>query len=446
MRSIIADNECLRNLIRYMAVFRRKMKSGESLTEQTPEYWEETSYFRVLPKSGIIDYPQELFSRINDIEGIDLIEAVPSEPGNPGKIVVSYKGETFEAGYYIDEFHFSDSYNLRTYFFSESELEAIRIADTALVFFMNFGNDSKLSYHLQLKLAIAMVPDMLAIVDESAEKVVNARWVTLAAQSSVLPGPAALFTVQAVSNDKNEVWLHTHGLTRCGLYELEILGSDVDHYNDHYHVLSNLASRMLDKADDFPQPAEGVQLGMFVDNSPIVATFVSWTKGLREYPRNILGGITDRKEGHNTRSALIFFYAEEDDETNGIFRKINDYDDKLADNPLFFISDTETQRMSDLARERFGLVRYMRQKETPIIIKAGLKTDSSQQSDEREHIWLELLEIDGDRVRGKLVQEPYDISSLHEGDEVWFTVNDVTDWRIYLENYPVEPDTAYLLI
>ncbi|MBD5307933.1 MAG: DUF4026 domain-containing protein [Bacteroides sp.] len=425
------------------------MKSGESMKEKAPEYWEETSYFRILPKSGIIDYPNELFSRIESIDDLEIIEAVPFEPdgsGRPGKLVVSYKDETFEAGYYIDEFHFSDSYNLRTYFFSESELSAIRVADSALVLFMNFGRDSKLSYHLQLKLAIALVPDMLAIVDESAEKVVNARWVRLAAQSTVLPGPSSLFTVQAISNEKNEVWLHTHGLTRCGLYELEILGSDVEHYNDHYHVLSSLASRMLDKADDAPDQAEGVHLGLFFDNSPIVTTFVSWDKGLWEYPRNILGGIADRKEGHNTHSALIFFYDDDEDEANGFFRKINDYDNKLTDNPLFFISDSETQRMSDLARERFGLVRYMGQKETPIIIKAGLKTDSSQQSDEREHIWLELLEIDGDKIKGKLVQNPYDISALHEGDEVWFSVNDVTDWRIYLENYSVEPDTAYLLV
>ena len=54
--------------------------------------------------------------------------------------------------------------------------------------------------------------------------------------------------------------------------------------------------------------------------------------------------------------------------------------------------------------------------------------------------------IDGDSIRGKLTQEPYDIAALHEGDEVEFTPARVTDWRIYLQDYPVEPDTAYLLI
>lgn len=429
-----------------MSIFRNLRKSGDRMEERTPEYWEETSYFRVLPKSGTVDSSDEMMNRIEAIEGLSLIDARPFEPGEPGHMVVSYKGEIFEAGYYVDEFHFSEAYNLRNYFFTDDELSAIQTADTALVLFMDFRPDSKLSYHLQLKLAAAMVPDMLAIVDESAEKIVNARWVQLAAESTVLPGPSALFTVQAVAGDDNQVWLHTHGLTRCGLYELEVVGSDSEHYNDHYNILSNLALRMIDKDEKSPQPGEGYWMGWFENNVPIVATYVSWTKGLKEYPRDILGGIDDRRESHNTHSALVFLYASEEDEKNGVFRKVNEADEMMAGNPLFFISDTETRRMSDLARERFGLVRYMATKGTPVLIKVGLETDSSQQKDNREHIWVELLEINGDHIKGKLTQEPYDIAALHEGDEIDFTPGEVTDWRIYLQDYPVEPDTAYLLI
>lgn len=428
-----------------MGIFRNKFNLGDVLKEQPPEYWEETSYFRILPGNNPIDSADKIFNRINSIDDVRIIDARPFEPGKPGKIVLSYKDEIFEVGYYIDEFHFSESYNIRNYFFSENELSAIRIADHALVLFMDFKPDSKLSYHLQVKLAVAMMPDMLAVVDESAECIINARWMHLAAQSSVLPGATSLFTVQAVSDPNNKVWLHTHGLTRCGLYELEILDSDIDHYNDHYHVLSTLASRLLDKGDDMPQPLDSVALGMFEDRTPILGTYVPWTKGLDEYPRKLLGGLEDRKNSHNTHSAFIFLYATPQDEKRKKLSKVNDFNKKLESNPLLFISDSETQRMSALARERFGLVKYMAEK-NPILVKVGLKVDSDETGFEREHIWLELQKAEGDKYYAKLIQEPYDIKALHEGDTVEFTIDDVTDWRIYLEDFSVEPNTAYLLI
>ncbi len=429
-----------------MGIFKNKFKLGDILKEQAPEYWEETSYFRILPGNSPFDKDEDIINRINSIDGVSIIDAQPFEIGKPGKIVLSYKDEIFEVGYYIDDFHFSDLYNVRNYFFSENEMSAIRIAEQALVLFMDFKPDSKLSYHLQVKLAVAMVPDMLAVLDESAEMIINARWMQLAAQSSVLPGASSLFTVQAVSDPDNKVWLHTHGLTRCGLYELEILDSDIDHYNDHYHILSTLASRLLDKEDDMPQPLESVVLGMFEDRTPILATYIPWTKGLDEYPRKILGGLDDRKNSHNTHSAFIFLYDSPQNEKRKKVSKISDFNEQLRENPLLFLSDSETQRMSALARERFGLVKYMADKQVTILVKVGLKVDSDETGSEREHIWVELQKVEGDKYYANLIQEPYDIKALHEGDTIEFTIDDVTDWKIYLEDFSVEPNTAYLLI
>ena len=179
---------------------------------------------------------------------------------------------------------------------------------------------------------------------------------------------------------------------------------------------------------------------------PIVATYVSWTKALDEYRSLVLGSADDREEGHNGRTAPVFIYTSEDDEKKGRLRKVSEYDSMWGENPLFFISTRETNRMSALARERFGLVKYMAKKdESSILLKIGLKTDSAEQADDREHIWFKLLEFDGERFKGQLIQEPYDVSHMHEGDEAWFTVEDVT-WIIYLEEFSVAPDTAYLLV
>ena len=77
---------------------------------------------------------------------------------------------------------------------------------------------------------------------------------------------------------------------------------------------------------------------------------------------------------------------------------------------------------------------------------AAIFTETAMNEKEHAKIWFKLLEFDGERFKGQLIQEPYDVSHMHEGDEGWFTVEDVTDWIIYLEEFSVAPDTAYLLV
>ena len=93
------------------------------------------------------------------------------------------------------------------------ELYAIGRADRALTVFMKFGVDGQKSYHLQLKIAVAMVPRPACHCGTKVpRKLVCARWATLAADSAVVPGTSVLFTVHAVTDEGGEVWLHTHGL------------------------------------------------------------------------------------------------------------------------------------------------------------------------------------------------------------------------------------------
>ena len=55
------------------------------------------------------------------------------------------------------------------------------------------------------------------------------------------------------------------------------------------------------------------------------------------------------------------------------------------------------------------------------------------------------MEFDGEKFKAKLLQEPYFVKNMHQNDEGWYTVEDVTDWVIYTPKYSVTPNTAYLL-
>ena len=62
-----------------------------------------------------------------------------------------------------------------------------------------------------------MIPNQIGVLDESAEKMLPAKWVTMSANSKILPSSKSLFSIQVVINEDKRIWLHTHGLCRCGI-------------------------------------------------------------------------------------------------------------------------------------------------------------------------------------------------------------------------------------
>ena len=420
-------------------------KKNESELKEAPlGYWEEESYMIAIPKQIDKDTFSSVRERINSIPGVELKGVTPPSDKNPIRFVVEYDGEQYTGGMYAGEFSLPNVWGKQDYYFTEDEWEELKTKDKAITLFMKCNKDAKKSFHLQLKLIVALVPDLLGVMDESAERMLCARWVKMAAESSVTPGPNDMFIVQAVGEKDGSVWLHTHGLCRFGLTELEIVDSDAENYNNHYNVISCFASRLLDKKEEFEPRKSSAFLGYLSNNQPIVTTYVPWIEGLKEYPKLELGGARDRKEAHNTRTSLIFLYTCEEDEKNGKLTKVSVYDKLWGENPLFFFSNEETDRMRRLARERFHFVKESLEKGYQIIIKIGLQQDDAEEG-ELEHIWFEIKEFDGDKFRATLTQEPYNVSGIHTGDERWFTINDVTDWVIYTKEYPVTPDKAYLL-
>lgn len=412
----------------------------EDLKEEPLGYWEKESYMQIIPENPTKEMLDSVCERVEKIDGVKVVEKKELTENEPGKVKLNYENEEYVLGYYPSKFSVPEVYLNKNYYFSEDELKKLSSAENAITIFMKFNEDSKKSYHLQLKIALAIAPDLVGIMDESAEKIIPASWVKMAADSKILPGPNDLFTVQAVSGLKGEVWLHTHGLCRCGVTELEILQSDKDNYNNHYNLISTFASYLIDKKETFNKSA---YIGLLSNNQPVVVTCVSWTKGLGEYKNLKLGNLKDRKDGHNSKTSIIFLYKSEEDEKNDKLTKVSEFNNLWGDNPIFFISNEETSRMKELAKERFHFVKKMASnKENKIIIKIGLPVEDD---DNLEHIWFELIEVEGSRFKAKLLQEPYNVKGIHEGYEAWYTIDDITDWLIYTSKFAVNPSNAYLL-
>ncbi len=333
--------------------------------------------------------------------------------------------------------------------FTEEEFRIIDEAKFGLSVCMDFEGDNAKCFHDQLRIIDAMYPEKVAVLDCPAEKLLSGRWVSLAAKSHILPAPRYLFTVQAICDESGEVWLHTHGLKRCGLYELEILCSTKDTCNDHYKMIETFACRMLE-SDEPIEPGEGIFIGQAADIY-LVCTAVDWKEALTFYPQAVLGTKEDRQdEVHSEDTYVLMLYKNEEDEDMMIYTPVQAFDPFLHQNPMYMLSTEETERMSSLAIERIPyMVKAAENKENTIIVKVGLITDKQYWEEEdtpqKEHIWFELKEIKEDGFVGELTQEPYYVSGIKEGDVGFYSFSSITDWMIFTKERRITPDDAYLL-
>ncbi len=429
--------------------FAGKRKQINKPQQQPLGYWEEQSYMIAIPKNKDFNVVDGIFDRVAAIDGVNIKrkQDFDVEQKILGSAVIDYQGEEYDISFYYDTFDGQSLYITNMESLSENELQSVKDTEMALTVFMTFNNDAIKSYHLQIKFILAAVPELAAVYDESAERVMSGRQARLYAQSDVVPPATAVYTIQAVGEEDGEVWLHTHGLCRCGLTELEVVQSCSKYANEHANIINTLASNLLNKEEK----GDTYYVAKIGEDIPIVVTTVLWTEALDKYNKLELGGYKDRKEGHNSRTSIIFAYKNERDASLHNYSKLDIYDDLWEEgNPLFFISDQETERMKAAATERFD---YMKKAwetlDCDVLIKIGLKVDEKYSEEagntNREHIWFQLVEMKEKSFTARLTQEAYWVDDIHEGDIREFTVDDVTDWRIYTDEFVLSPDTVYVL-
>ena len=410
--------------------------------EQPLGYWEKDSYMQAVVEEFSPSILENIIEKVETVKEVKVTATRELSEESPGRIRFTYYGEEYEMYYYPSNFAFYEMYGRGPYYPTQAEGEKLQNAKTSITFCMAFGQNPKKSFHLQLKLIYAIVPNLIGLIDESAEKLLPRNWVKIAVNSFSTPSAESLYTIQAVSEENGEVWLHTHGLARCGIPELDILQTSRENYNVHYNLLSAYASYLLDNSgmDLSFQP---MHLGYFSNNEPLVVTSVSWTIALNEYENLALGNAEDRRDEHNSKRNVIFLYKNPDDAESHVLTKISEYSNRWSENPLFFISDDETNIRTNIARERFHyLEKLAKDENNEILIKIALPVPDSAQ---REHIYFRLVSFEKEGFRAVLLQSPYSNINMQPGDESYFTIEDVSDWLVYTDRGTIYPSHVYLL-
>ena len=411
-----------------------------SYEEHDLQYWEEDSYL-IVPYVGEELTKEKIIENLSKLDSFKIIGYAEPAYNKPGRIVFNYNSKDYEISYMLDSFKFPEPFFYQMKNFTDEENNLIKKCDKQITLFMEIKDNIKEKYQVQIKIATNIVDKIYGILDESAEKAIPPKLAYMLSNSKTLPGADDMYSIQAiVDNENNKIWLHTHGLLRYGIPELEILESNLENYNSHYNVISSLADTLINKGI---KEDNKYFIGYVNDKTPLIVSLIPWFEGLKKYNDIDLGGPKDRMVEHNSKYSIIFTYDSEEDLENDKYSFMSIYDGLWEDEPVFLFTTEETKRMSELAQEKFYLVRkYFNEDDSNIIIKIGVKTDN----DSSEHMWFELLELNDDNTfKAKLISTPYNVSSMKEGDTGTYSVNDITDWIIYVNDTGYSPDRSYLI-
>lgn len=283
-------------------------------------------------------------------------------------------------------------------------------------------------FHAQLTLLHVVAPDPALVLDANTETPHPGVWLDDVAAAQTPPSPTTLFTIHNVhQEDGGPVWLHTHGLARCGLIELDMVDVPGEVAGLAAELLRATALRFLDHGA--PEPDEP-----FVVGSDMELLWLPWEEGVRKVPRRVPGSARDRDESHVGRRGLLFaperaLLGRRKYQSPAVYRPI------LESQPVLYISDAETRRMAALANERIGELRglfqgFGQQEDWLFMVKLGYPVDDARDANHHEHLWFTVHDFSDGVVDATLENEPFDIASMSEGERSLHSLDKLSDWLI----------------
>jgi uncharacterized protein YegJ (DUF2314 family) len=247
------------------------------------------------------------------------------------------------------------------------------------------------------------------------------------------PSPAALFTIHDVAPELGSAhWLHTHGLGRCGSIELDVLGVPPDGAGLIGQLVNSVASLFIERG--LPDPDEP-----FFAGEDMELVWLPWEEAMQHVAQGTAGGADDRDESHTGARGVLF--AATGRESPAKFLPI------LRENPLLYVSDMETERMTLLASERLPrflrlFSRFGRSDGWMFLVKLGYPVDGAESPNDREHLWFEVHAYDGGSVDATLLNAPYRIAALSEGARAQHSLDRLSDWAILCEHGRFDANTV----
>jgi len=231
--------------------------------------------------------------------------------------------------------------------------------------------------------------------------------------------------------EKRTEWLHTHGLDKVGGIDFDVLNPAPALMENGYDTIRALAYGSLEhgaklKGDVVPLYAPGAPVQL-VPVEEFNARCPESLRAMRGDPRD---------EVHNKNRVICCDVVKK--RLFGLLpaavrphRGLQTVD---GERMVAHFPNAATELMADRARKTFALFRKFREEfadlEAMPIVKLGFAVDGATAPDQREHMWFEVHELGDDSVDATLRCQPYNISSMKDGDRGWHGIDKLTDWTL----------------
>ncbi len=322
------------------------------------------------------------------------------------------------------------------------------------------GADPVAGYTSLMRLLTGSFEDIPAVLDANCGRWHPAETIRRDfIENEVEPPAEALWVIHAVTRGARAgAWLHTHGLWRCGVPELEMLDVPADLAPRAAELLNAIASRLLEE----PLPDPGEAFGVGVD---LAVTLRPWQE-IAPHLADVPGGAADRSrpdDVHGGVRAVVCAW----DPTGARSRAwpMDVLSSLDSGDGLLFLSRRATDRAAALAQRTwpqlataFATLPGHRRRSDDLppaacdrpaarfILKAGLAPDAPTSDGDdggrgdREHMWFVVRRFQGDRAEAVLMNDPVLARRMRRGDVLWIERGAVSDWSVVTPAGSFGPD------
>ncbi|ULJ64351.1 DUF4026 domain-containing protein [Wielerella bovis] len=319
---------------------------------------------------------------------------------------------------------------------------------------------------VQLAVLDAVGGECYALQDLVASTFLSGTWLAEMAETHTPPSLECAYVMHAITPDDPEngtYWLHTHGLLKFGLPELEMLCVKQSQLSACQGILTTTATRLFAEPESWYQ--DETMLVAHNEQGDIAVHLLAWQDALQhnlfaakkaglfglfaaKKDEGFSGDLSERTEGdiHTEPSMVIL------PDVDGKMAHWADLTEILNEDNhmMLLLPNMETARMYYLAAEKLPAFTRCFQRFAPeegvwgYMMKIACTSPSTETT---EHMWFMVQDLNDENVTAELVNQPFEIPELQAGESYTLPLEDVTDWCIYSSplQMRIAPDDVYRL-
>ncbi len=299
-------------------------------------------------------------------------------------------------------------------------------------------------WRLELELALTLGRTAPFIYDDNAMHAVSKAVAESIVEIPAAPSAHEMISMHAVydEDDADRLWLHTHGLARTGIPDIEAVDVWAIHRTTATQVIALIADRLLDGE---------IEVGDTLTIAPgLKIELANLDVAMAAIHPDAIGAQRDRDDDHLSERVVLALPPPAE---NGAFSflptrrpgfRLDGFLAELERVDLVYYTETDTARMAHQARYRWPLFLALWRQQDPeawtFMVKTAFTT--TQTAAGSEHLWFEVLSLGSDGIQAKLINEPFAVPSMTKGDVIVFSANEISDWSIATSDGVYDPRNA----